>query len=143
MIYYVSDILLRNGAGEMVVLDYVMIGNRIKSRRKNLDLTQKQLGKIVNLSEGSISKYESGKIEDVTTTKLNKFAEALNVDITWLLGVELNRTSPERHSTVGTRNDDRLIELWRQLPPEKQQKMLSIIELELEECASSEVQEGA
>ena len=143
MIYYVSDILLRNGAGEMVVLDYVMIGNRIKSRRKNLDLTQKQLGKIVNLSEGSISKYESGKIEDVTTTKLNKFAEALNVDITWLLGVELNRTSPERHSTVGTRKDDRLIELWRQLPPEKQQKMLSIIELELEECASSEVQEGA
>lgn len=143
MIYYVSNILLRNGADEMVVLDYVMIGNRIKSRRKDLDLTQKQLGKIVNLSEGSISKYESGKIEDVTTTKLNKFAEALNVDITWLLGVELNRTSPEKHSPFGTRKDDRLIELWRQLSYAKQQKMLSIIELELEECATSEGDESA
>ena len=127
----------------MVALNYVMIGNRIKSRRKNLDLTQKQLGKIVNLSEGSISKYESGKIEDVTTTKLNKFAEALNVDITWLLGVELNETIPEIDRFSGTRKDDRLIKLWRQLPYEKQQKMLSIIKLELEECATSEEQEGA
>ena len=143
MIYYVSNILLRNGADEMVVLDYVMIGNRIKSMRKNLDLTQKQLGKIVNLSEGSISKYESGKIEDVTTTKLNKFAEALNVDITWLLGVELNRVSPERHSPIGTRKDDRLIRLWRQLPYEEQIKMLGRIEDKLEECATSEGQEGA
>ena len=127
----------------MVVLNYVMIGNRIKSMRKNLGLTQKQLGKIVNLSEGSISKYESGKIEDVTTTKLNKFAEALNVDITWLLGVELNRSNPERDSPFGTRKDDRLIKLWRQLSYKKQQKMLSIIEIELEDCATSEGGESA
>ena len=127
----------------MVMLNYVKIGNKIRAKRKELGLTQKQLGKIVNLSEGSISKYESGKVEDVTITKLNEFAEALNIDVAWLFGVELNRTNPERHSPFGTRKDDRLIKLWRQLSYKKQQKMLSIIEIELEECATSEGGESA
>ena len=127
----------------MVMLNYVKIGNKIRAKRKELGLTQKQLGKIVNLSEGSVSKYESGKVEDVTITKLNEFAEALNVDITWLLGVELNRISPERHSLVGTRKDDRLIKLWRQLPYDEQMKMLGRIEAKLEECATCEGRERA
>ena len=127
----------------MVMLNYVKIGNKIRAKRKELGLTQKQLGKIVNLSEGSVSKYESGKVEDVTITKLNEFAEALNIDVAWLFGVELNRTSPERHSPVGTRKDDRLIKLWRQLPYEEQIKMLGRIEAKLEECATSEGGESA
>lgn len=74
----------------MVHLNYVEIGKRIKMRRKAMDLTQKELGKIVNLSEGSVSKYESGKVEDATTAKLNLFADVLRVDIAWLLGSNNN-----------------------------------------------------
>lgn len=77
----------------MVELNYVNIGQRIKSRRKELRLTQKELGAIVDLSEGSVSKYEAGKVEDATTSKLNDFAIALDVDISWLLGVSNRKQS--------------------------------------------------
>lgn len=69
----------------MVELNYIEIGKRIRLRRKEVGLTQRELGKLVNLSEGSVSKYESGKVEEATTTRLNDFAVALNVDIAWLL----------------------------------------------------------
>lgn len=71
----------------MIELNYRKIGRRIRERRKELGLTQKQLGKKVGLSEASISKYETGKVEDATTTKLNEFAVALEADIAWLLGI--------------------------------------------------------
>ncbi|MFV0398461.1 MAG: LexA family protein, partial [Bacteroidales bacterium] len=54
-------------------------------------LTQKELAAKVSLSEGSVSKYENGKVEDATNTKLNEFAQALGVDIGWLLGLEVRR----------------------------------------------------
>lgn len=41
-------------------LDYVSIGLRIRERRKSLSLTQKELAGMVNLSEGSVSRYENG-----------------------------------------------------------------------------------
>lgn len=74
----------------MVNLNYTDIGNRIKSKRKELHLTQKELGQKVGLSESSVSKYESGKVEEATTAKLNEFALALGVDISWLLGISEN-----------------------------------------------------
>ncbi len=73
----------------MVNLNYIEIGKRIRSQRKSLGLTQKELGKLLGLSEGSISKYESGKVEDATTTRLNDFATTLKVDIAWLLATPI------------------------------------------------------
>ena len=71
----------------MLRLDHKAIGERIKSRRKQLGMTQKQLAELVNLSEGSISRYEHGKVEDATMSKLKEFATSLRVDTTWLVGL--------------------------------------------------------
>ncbi len=71
----------------MLKLDYKAIGERIKSRRKQLGMTQKQLAELVNLSEGSISRYEHGKVEDATMSKLRDFATHLHVDTSWLVGL--------------------------------------------------------
>jgi transcriptional regulator with XRE-family HTH domain len=84
----------------LVNLNYIEIGKRIRSKRKELGLTQKELGAKVNLSEASVSKYESGKVEDASTAKLNEFAEVLGVDIGWLLGIE--NTKNERETTLPT-----------------------------------------
>ena len=71
----------------MLQLDYKAIGQRIKTRRKQLNMTQKQLAELLNLSEGSISRYEHGKVEDATMNKLKDFATHLHVDTTWLVGI--------------------------------------------------------
>lgn len=69
-------------------LNYTEIGIRIKQRRKQLGMTQKDLAIKVNLSEGSISRYEHGKVEDATIAKLTEFAKVLSVDATWLIGLK-------------------------------------------------------
>lgn len=93
----------------MIKLDYIEIGKRIKSKRKELKMSQKELGAKVNLSEASISKYESGKVEEVTTTKLNDFATALDVNVGWLLGL----------SSIRERNNSEIIALFTGIAREK------------------------
>ena len=109
----------------------------IKSRRTELGLTLDQVAKKVGISIATLQRYESGEIDiyNVHLKKIEKLATALEVSPAFLMGWE----KPEKDRFSGTRKDDRLATLWRKLPPEKQQKMLSIIELELEECATSEV----
>ena len=120
----------------MVLLNYVKIGSRIRSRRKILSLTQKQLGLKVNLSEGSVSKYESGKVEDATTSKLNEFADALEVDIAWLLGAEKNNEC-DNQSFHLSNDEQKLITSWRKLSHDNQMKVLGIVELKLDEEAAA------
>ena len=67
-------------------INYKDVGQRIKARRKQLGLTQKQLAELVDLSEGSVSRYESGSIKDAPTQKLNDFAKALSIEVAWIIG---------------------------------------------------------
>lgn len=90
----------------MLNLDYVAIGTRIKQRRKQLSLTQKQLAELVNLSEGSISRYEHGKVEDATMTKLRDFAEALHVSPSWLIGIKEQSEFETRLKAIIKKSED-------------------------------------
>ena len=48
-----------------------MLGSRIRELREERGLTQEELGKILNLTKGNISKYESNKLEpNIETIKL-------------------------------------------------------------------------
>ena len=59
--------------------------NRIKELRKKNKLSQKELGKIVHLSQNTISSYEIGTAEpDLYTIK--ELAKFFNVTIDYLLG---------------------------------------------------------
>jgi len=113
------------------------MGERIKELRIAKGYTQEDLGKILGLKKAAIQKYENGDVENIKRSKIKLLADALDVTPSYIMGWE-NRISPEKHSPVGTRKDDRLIMLWRQLPYEEQLKMLGRIEAKVEECAASE-----
>ena len=53
------------------------IGQRIKERRLELGLTQKQLGELCGMADSAVRKYESGKITPKHET-LCRIASALN-----------------------------------------------------------------
>lgn len=59
--------------------------NRIKQLRIEKNLTQEQLGKVLNVSGRSVGFYESGD-RDPDTTTLGKLADYFNVSIDYLLG---------------------------------------------------------
>ena len=72
--------------------------NRIKQLRRNNNISQKELGKIVNLNQRTISNYETGIAEPDLYT-IRKLAEYFNVSIDYLLG------SDEENSIQITRKD--------------------------------------
>ena len=63
-------------------------GRRISDARKNLDLTMKELGKLVDLHESTVQRYENGDIKKLEIEKAKEFAKALKVSPIYLLGWE-------------------------------------------------------
>lgn len=63
------------------------IGERIKSARINLGMTQEELGKRIGVQKAAINKYETGTVVNLKRTTIANLAKALNVDPTWLLGM--------------------------------------------------------
>lgn len=64
------------------------IGRRIKEARLASGLTQQQLGDIVGVQKSAIAKYESGRVVNIKRDVLTKMAEALDVGLYWLIGIE-------------------------------------------------------
>ena len=107
----------------MIILNYIEIGKRLKSRRKQLGLTQKQVADRMGLSEGSISRYESGKIENATTRVFSKFAVVLKVEPSWLIGFKAETDFEHRLKSIIKDNQD--------LPEEVLNKYLDMLETHL------------
>lgn len=63
-----------------------MIGRRLRDLREDSDLTQEQLGRILNINKHSISSYERDKSEppDIIKVKISKY---FNVSSDYLLGI--------------------------------------------------------
>lgn len=55
------------------------VGNRIRQRRRALEISQARLAEIMGLSYQQVQKYESGA-NQLTLSKLLQFAQALNVE---------------------------------------------------------------
>lgn len=62
---------------------------RIRDLREDKDLTQTQMGQLLNCSQRVYSNYERGDI-DIPTTTLIKLAEFHNVSVDYLLGRTAN-----------------------------------------------------
>lgn len=60
--------------------------NRIRELRQDHDLTQKQVGEILNMSQTGYNQYETGK-NDIPTKILIKLAEYYNTSVDYLLGI--------------------------------------------------------
>lgn len=72
------------------------MGGRIKKVRKAKGLTQKSLGKMLNVEDATISRYESGDRQP-DTEMLRLIADTLDVAVDYLLG----RTDTQKLRTKG------------------------------------------
>ena len=59
---------------------------RIRSLREDNDLTQKAIGKILNMSQTGYSKYETGE-NDIPSKILIQLAQYYKTSVDYLLGV--------------------------------------------------------
>ncbi|MFA5341985.1 MAG: helix-turn-helix transcriptional regulator [Clostridia bacterium] len=66
------------------MINYKNIGQRIKAKRKLLNLTQHQLSEISQISPAYISRIEGG-MQNVTLETFDKVASAINEDTIYLI----------------------------------------------------------
>ncbi len=63
----------------------MLLGNYLSDRRKELGLTQKEIADMVGVSEGTVSRWESGSIANMRRDRINLYAKALKVRPTFIM----------------------------------------------------------
>lgn len=76
--------------------------NRIKSLREEQGMTQSELGKLLNVKDAAISKYESEKVP-LTAETILKLSEIFSVSTDYILGRTIGKTELEgKFFMIGT-----------------------------------------
>lgn len=66
------------------------IGIKVRKRRKELHITIEKLAELANISVSSVSLLERGKLSDIHFNNLCNIAEALDVDLFYLISNDDN-----------------------------------------------------
>ena len=103
------------------LLEAVMnIGERIKTRRKELGMSAEQIADIIGTSPATIYRYESNYITKMGVDKLTPIAKALHVSEAYLMGWT--------DDVSWLPNDEKLLSVIHQLSLEAQEKVLEYAE---------------
>ena len=106
------------------IIDYKIIGSRIKNKRLELKLTQEQVSREANITTFYLSKIENGK-STTTLETLAILAKVLNVD----LGYLVSGTSKIEQQYV----DQRLVEISNKASESQLQLIIKISKAILDE----------
>ncbi len=103
-----------------------LIGQRIKNRRKELNITQLQIQQQTSISSGNLSCIENGKYLP-SAIALVELSKILSCSVDWIL------TGDSSFSNNFSFNikEKELLNNFRNLPEEEQQEILEITEIKL------------
>lgn len=73
---------------------------RIRDLREDMDMTQREIGEVLGMSQTGYSQYELGK-NDIPTATLIKLAEFYHTSVDYLLGLTDQRTPYPRKRQLG------------------------------------------
>lgn len=71
------------------------VGERIKAYREKANLTQAELGKSCGISKQAICNYEKNLVEDIPISRIEKIAEALEIESAYLIGWKEEQKLPD------------------------------------------------
>lgn len=91
----------------------MLLGKRLKALRKEKNMTQQELGELINVTKVSICCYEKGT-RTPTLETLMELADVFNVDISYFLGQD-NYVIAENDSEYGIRMAKEEIEIIEEL----------------------------
>jgi repressor LexA len=66
----------------------INVGERLKNRRLELDLTLEEVGRLCGVSKSTVMKWENGEIENMKRDKIVLIAKALKVEPIYVLGID-------------------------------------------------------
>ena len=106
------------------------LSTKIKRLRMERNMTLEQVAQIVGVGKSTVRKWEIGMIANMKRDKIESLAKALGTTPAYLMGWKDNEPiSPEEIKL--TEGERMLVELFRQVPENKQQMVLDMIRVAL------------
>lgn len=106
------------------------IGYKIKQRRKELDLTQVELGQKVHKSSQVISNWERGYTTGIVSEDLQELSVALSVPVEYFVSGDKTKTAPQPAQPHDQRLAD-LIQAYPTLDERSKEIIEAIIQLNI------------
>ncbi len=92
------------------------VGEKIKAKRKELGLTQTELGEKLGVQKNAVSKWETGRVDDIPGSKLRSMAALFGVTPSWLIDDAAPETVTLDSFTYAMQNETRdLTEMDKQI----------------------------
>lgn len=86
-------------------MDNVEICELMKQRRKDLGLTLDEVAQSVGVNQSTVSRWESGQIEEMKRGKIEKLADTLKINPALLMGWDnYLKLSPEQNELIANYN---------------------------------------
>ena len=102
-------------------------GAKIKQKRLELGMSQREFSKKVGYTDHSIvTRIESGQV-DLPLSKLKKISEVLDVSVPWLMGMD-----EENKTTIPTGMDE-MAALWNEANEDKRKQAIQYLRFILSE----------
>ena len=103
------------------------IGEKLKKRRKELDLTMLQVAKITGVSEATVSRWESGDIANMRRDKIVSLAKALKVQPAFIMEETNTITTNGTHDNFTQPQQSEIETLYSQLDSEDKAEVRGMI----------------
>lgn len=102
------------------------IGERIKARRKELQLTQTDIFEMCGIRSGALSRIENGTSVP-SIILFYRIAEVLQCDMDWLM----TGVSPNVKNETFSKSEEELLNGFRQLDQDDQDELMGLLALKL------------
>ena len=108
------------------------LGMKIKQLRLARGMTLEQVGDIVGVGKSTVRKWEQGTIANMGRDKIARLANALGTTPANLMGwKERSDATNSPNEPKLTEGEELMLQLFRQIPENKQQVVLEMIRLAL------------
>lgn len=102
-------------------------GERIRSRRKELGLTQEELGQRIGLKKAAISKFEKDIVINLKRSTIAALARALECPASYLMGFDSPDESPDTSNPLPDPRTEELLDLFSRLTDAQKDFILAAI----------------
>ena len=104
------------------------VGEKIRNARLAKGMTQEELGEILGVQKSAIAKYENGRVVNIKRSTLKKISDVLDIPPHELI---FENKVPFHEESKLTEGEQMLVDLFKQVPEDKQQMVLSLIRVAL------------
>jgi repressor LexA len=105
------------------------MSRKIKELRLSQGMTLEQVANIVGVGKSTVRKWETGAIANMKRDKIALLAKALSTTPAYLMG--WFESEPIENNIKITEDEQKLLDLFRRVPEDKQQMLIQMIQVAL------------